>query len=518
MSIALFDGSTPVLGVVLAPCPPVGQEDLIAWVRGGPVIRGRRPVRRTWPTALDGTSVVLVSQDADTKPDVNRRLVEPARYLPVASVAYRMALVAVGEGDAAVSVAPTFDYDFAGAHAILRGAGGVLLDASGREPTYETPGASSGGLLVGGAPALAQTLMKRPWQEGLRGPTSASRLSRPKSSPRADPERLERARGVLLGQLVGDSLGAQVEFQSAERIAAEHPNGVRSMVGGGPWSILAGQPTDDSELALALARSLIEAGGYDPERAARAYAAWLDSAPFDVGVTTRQAMAAGVRAVRSGVSAAAAMRAAASRDSQANGALMRVCPLGLFAATDRARAVAAAVEDAQLTHPHPVCKAANAAFVAAVGAGIEGQPPKRMLEAAAAQLSGLDGAGPVRERLERAERGFPPIIDGAQQGWVLHAFENAFLQLLEAESFEDGIVHTIARGGDTDTNAAIAGALLGAAHGAKRVPPAWRRAVLTCRPSANPVERAESGADRPRPPEYWPVDALILAERLLTLG
>ena len=67
-------------------------------------------------------------------------------------------------------------------------------------------------------------------------------------------------------------------------------------------------------------------------------------------------------------------------------------------------------------------------------------------------------------------------------------------------------------GGDTDTNAAIAGALLGAVHGREAVPPRWRARVLTCRPLR------ELGASQPRAEEFWPVDALVLAEALLAIG
>ena len=77
------------------------------------------------------------------------------------------------------------------------------------------------------------------------------------------------------------------------------------------------------------------------------------------------------------------------------------------------------------------------------------------------------------------------------------------------ESFEEGLVRTVGQGGDTDTNAAIAGALLGAAQGREAVPPRWILPVLACRPMA------ECGALRPRASEYWPDDVLELAEALL---
>ena len=73
----------------------------------------------------------------------------------------------------------------------------------------------------------------------------------------------DRALGAWYGQLIGDNLGALVEFRRPGEIAAAYPDGVREMADGGTHNIAAGQPTDDSEMALALARSLVRNGGYD---------------------------------------------------------------------------------------------------------------------------------------------------------------------------------------------------------------------------------------------------------------
>jgi hypothetical protein len=95
---------------------------------------------------------------------------------------------------------------------------------------------------------------------------------------------------------------------------------------------------------------------------------------------------------------------------------------------------------------------------------------------------------------------------------VLVALQNAYFHLLHAESLAAGLSDTVMRGGDTDTNAAIAGALLGAVHGRDAIPSTWRRALLSCRPlSGTPTAH-------PRPMEFWPIDALELAERLLVTG
>ena len=93
---------------------------------------------------------------------------------------------------------------------------------------------------------------------------------------------------------------------------------------------------------------------------------------------------------------------------------------------------------------------------------------------------------------------------------MLIAFRNALWQLLNSTSFEAGVVDTVMRGGDTDTNAAICGALLGAVHGLVAVPAQWVDRVLNCRPQAG-----RPGVHRPRPDCFWSVDALELAERLI---
>jgi ADP-ribosylglycohydrolase len=116
----------------------------------------------------------------------------------------------------------------------------------------------------------------------------------------------------------------------------------------------------------------------------------------------------------------------------------------------------------------------------------------------------------VLEAVESAEQG-PPADFLSQQGWVLVALKNAFFQLLHASSFEDGLVATVRAGGDTDTNAAICGALLGAVYGREVIPRQWQDMAVTCRPMPG-----WPGVEQPRPAVYWATDALVLAERLVS--
>ena len=305
---------------------------------------------------------------------------------------------------------------------------------------------------------------------------------------------LERAQGCLLGQLAGDALGSLVEFQTPEQIQQEYPDGVRELADGGTWNTIAGQPTDDSEMALMLARMLAETGRYEREEARQAYIFWLDSKPFDCGYTV-----------------AGGLRGRHNPDSQANGAMMRISPLGIFGANHELAQVAEwARQDAAITHIHPVCQQANALFAMAIAHAVRhGCDAQDLYGQIVAWARIMDVDASLLETVEGAA-GRPPADYVSQGGWVLIAFRNALWQLLHADCLEQAIVDTVMRGGDTDTNAAIAGALLGAVWGRSAIPDQWTESVLNCRP-----DRDRPDVFRPRPLRFWPNDALELAGRLI---
>ena len=304
---------------------------------------------------------------------------------------------------------------------------------------------------------------------------------------------LSRARACLLGQLSGDALGSLVEFMPPDIILRQYPDGVRHLADGGTWNTIAGQPTDDSEMALALARSIVEHGKYIPDAARRAYVDWYDSMPFDCGNTI-----------------ASALNGRSNSESQANGALMRISPLGIFGANhDLAQVARWARQDAAITHPHPICQDANALFAMAIAHAISTGCSNRELFDEIAEWAKQMNVDPGLNEAIAAAAVSPPDEYLHQQGWVLIALRNALWQLLHAPTFEAGVVDTVMRGGDTDTNAAIAGALLGAVHGRAAIPQPWVDALKNCRP-----QQGRPGVKKPRPEVYWPVDAEELAGRL----
>jgi ADP-ribosylglycohydrolase len=151
--------------------------------------------------------------------------------------------------------------------------------------------------------------------------------------------------------------------------------------------------------------------------------------------------------------------------------MMRISPLGIFGIKhDLENAAEWAREDAALTRPHPDCQQANAPFT--MGIAYETRTGCTAHELYR-ELWSWAGEMPVEPSLVKAVREEATASPGDftyQQGWVLIALRNALWQLLHAPSLEEAVVDTVMRGGDTDTNAAICGALLGAVYGRNAMP------------------------------------------------
>lgn len=306
--------------------------------------------------------------------------------------------------------------------------------------------------------------------------------------------KLSRALGVLAGQLAGDSLGSLVEFKDSKTIRKLYPEGIRELSDGGVWGTMAGQPTDDSEMALALADSLISEKTYKPQSAFRAYLLWMESKPFDIGSTTSSALSGVLNA-----------------ESQANGALMRVSPLGIFTAGKYFEYASEwAMEDAALTHPNKICAEINSLYVRAIAYAIEnGVSPEELFNIIA--LWSRDCSLDVRRAVERSDELPEDFL--SCQGWVLIAFQNALFYLKKQYKPEEAIIETVMSGGDTDTNAAICGALLGSCFGIEYFPKQWIDCLLTCRPFFS-----DKRIRRPRPELYHSASFITVAKNLMVHG
>ncbi len=315
----------------------------------------------------------------------------------------------------------------------------------------------------------------------------------------------DRALGVWLGQLSGDALGSQVEFASSVELQRRYPGGLDTMSASAVWKTMPGQPTDDSELAIELALALIESKPrFDIDHVARHYMRWMQSRPFDAGWTISQALSG---PVDPGQSISQAIMARANPNSQANGALMRQSPLAIWGAVRSPHQAAECARlDAALTHPHAVCREASAVFVATLSEVIaHGLIAMDAYQYAIGFQRRHGREATVLYALEDATDKPPPI--SVHSGHVVLALHNAFYRILHCDSLKEVIVASVMLGGDTDTNAAIAGALAGGIYGAAAIPAEWRQAIDQCKPGV--------GSARPRPERYWPGSYQSLVRGLL---
>jgi ADP-ribosyl-[dinitrogen reductase] hydrolase len=492
VSIALLEHSRPVLGVVFAFSYPDDRGDLFAWAEGmeSPQRNGRTVARSLSPR-LGPDDIVLLSRTLERDVDGSLAAVDPARYRCVPSIAHRLALVATGEAAATVALFAPGAWDYGAGHALLLAAGGILVDQAGREVSYAADGESRADRALAGSAAVVAELARRSWEPLSRAGDGPFAEPTPGNSV-DDPGLLSRAQGCLLGQIAGNALCSQVGALRAPEIARTYPGGPRLL--GAAGERLAGQPTEDAELALVLARSLLTRGVYDAEEAATAYRTWYRSGPADLDPTTR-----------------AALVGYFVGESQSGGSLVRVPPLGVFAhALARDRVAALGREESALTHPSPVCRDAAAALAVAIAHAVgNGGGARAALDAARGWAEAAGAHPKVREALQAASVQ-PAAPDGTDPG-APAALQNAFFEALHAPSLEAGLVATAQRGGDPARSGAVAGALLGAIQGRDAVPAQWRAMILSCR--AHPAR-----ARRPRPASCWAVDLLEIAEGLVLAG
>lgn len=273
--------------------------------------------------------------------------------------------------------------------------------------------------------------------------------------------------------------------------------------GGGRFELKRGQTTWGTHLSVALAKILKKQRRYDLKEVSRAYLSWVPHA-FDVPDSFKPVAAliedgrwletVGLRAwLETGQRAAE------------NFGLARAGVIGTFFHHPKHRdaRLKATFEDTGLTNFAPICQLASATLNAVIAAAI--MTPAEKLDAAelakvaevelsyAASTLGReqpdwvqrvkDATEVLRQDLKIAQSSDPQLY-GPELYLFLNptqvriTFRIAFWEAFHAPSFEVGVRDVANRGGDSDTNAAVTGALLGAIFGEKSLPPIWRDRVM----------------------------------------
>jgi ADP-ribosyl-[dinitrogen reductase] hydrolase len=271
---------------------------------------------------------------------------------------------------------------------------------------------------------------------------------------------IDRARGALIGLAVGDALGAALEWLHPDQIRARYGGELRDMVSSTLWG--RGEWTDDTAMALELARSIVDCGGYDPEDVFARYAQWARSGPKDIGATVAAAVGR-ARGFDEAQQAAEEFHRSSGGMSAGNGSLMRTVPIAIRYSRDDQGLDRFSRLDSSLTHHDPLAADACVWFNMTVAALLRGKRPPTsvspMAQAAAAAI------GTDRQVLADEVQ--------ANVGYVVTTMRVGFAAAFGHETFEQAVVFAANFGGDADTNAAVTGALAGARFGVSGIPERW---------------------------------------------
>lgn len=281
---------------------------------------------------------------------------------------------------------------------------------------------------------------------------------------------------LLLGVAVGDALGVPVEFKAR---GGFH---VADMQGYGTHHQPPGTWSDDTSLTLALADSLSR--GCDMRDMARNFVRWYDEAAFtahdevfDIGGATAKA----IRRIKSGV---APERAGCTEENEnGNGSLMRIAPL-VFYLTDKPQDERFQITKAvsSVTHAHAWSVMACYIYLEILLKLLAGMEKK----IAYAEVRDEFRSGPsvvggdVLGRFERilsADISALPERDIRSGGFVIDTLEAALWCFLTTDNYQDAVLKAVNLGEDTDTTAAVTGALAGLAYGLASIPAQWLEQV-----------------------------------------
>ncbi len=274
-----------------------------------------------------------------------------------------------------------------------------------------------------------------------------------------------RAAGAMLGLACADALGGAVEFRTRNDLDWAFPDGVREITGGGPHGLDPGEYTDDTHMALAIARAG-SAEGFGFDHVAANFVAWYRAGPKDIGIATANAlslMAGGIPWQEAGER----LQARSADGVAGNGTVMRCAPVALRYPHDRQARELAAIETSRMTHADPRATWGAVALTNAIAHLVRGGEPDELIAAA------IDGI--PEPRVVAAIAGAPALsrADVRSGGYVLDTLGAAFWSVLSTDTAEEAIVTAVSLGDDSDTTGAVAGAIAGAIYGEDAIPSRW---------------------------------------------
>lgn len=274
-----------------------------------------------------------------------------------------------------------------------------------------------------------------------------------------------RAYGALVGLAVGDAIGTTLEFMPRDTYVH-----LTDMVGGGPFKLKAGQWTDDTNMAVCLAESLVKRKGFDPIDQLERYVMWREKgyhSPkgycFDIGTTTSSALTDFVKTKLP--------YRQLHVSNAGNGSLMRLAPIPIAYAHDIDLLLVNARLMSMTTHASNEANAACQAYAVMIARALNGQSKEEILDAN------------VLDLIPDAPAKVKTIVEGSYKlktrtfirsgGYVMESLEAALWCFYNSTTFEDGVLMAANLGNDADTTAAIYGQLAGAFYGLDAINNTW---------------------------------------------
>jgi len=270
----------------------------------------------------------------------------------------------------------------------------------------------------------------------------------------------DRYRGSLVGLATGDALGGPRE--AVRKHEAEAIPYVSEMVGGGWLKLLPGQITDDTEMALCIARSIVERQTFDPADVAARFLAWHKDNPIGMGRATRYAM----RRLEEGLPWNEAGYSDVGKNGLGNGSVMRCAPVALLDRRRSSALLAHTFEQGSITHPHPDCQESCVFLNTMIAALLNGREKKNAIGDGLVEIS-------ARVPLAYRYRMIPLLPALGTSGIVYETIESAVATFLRNNTFEATLLDAVNLGGDADTRGAVVGALAGAHYGIAAIPERW---------------------------------------------
>lgn len=298
--------------------------------------------------------------------------------------------------------------------------------------------------------------------------------------------------GVLYGNCIGDALGTRYEFSSKEKatnkVTQDIQNNFLPMLGGGPFKTEPGQISDDAEMTISLLTSIVNNSSYDQDDVAQQYIKWFNTNPVDIGNTIKRSLR--TRNLSQNSAEMIKNSKELNISSLSNGVLMRVSPLGVYAAHSKISSSELkdlVDQECDLTHPNPIIKDAVFIYCMAIKYAILGIDKESIYKKLLKKVTeprvkivlkdSRDNLYPSYLIDDKIKEIYVCPDSKKYQGYFGIAFQMAFYELFNSKDFESALVNIIKMGGDTDTNAAISGALLGAYYGLDSINKNWVSSV-----------------------------------------